>query len=103
MLGQFKHWSLDESVAFRQETDENAMEDGDDPNPKRYTYQLDHRQNILGGQLFVKKLENSDNEVRKEYQELELQAEAAWEERKLPQPRPGRLSKKAGKNDWLIF
>ncbi len=73
MQGYFQAWYLDESREDRDLDEENLgsldkENDKFDLRPERKKYVFKHKQNIfLGGQVVFTQLENSDNEINREY------------------------------------
>lgn len=81
MSGVAYAWGIDEQAQDRDLTYENLgakSPDEVDLQPARYLYRVDHRQNLFGGQFIAHDEARSDNEVDKEYFDLEIGLQDAW-------------------------
>lgn len=80
MLGQLRHWRIQESQPKKSQDKRDPAyysEKGD--RPYRFNTALQHRQPIFfNGELFLEYLENSDNEVNKEYFESSVVNDWNW-------------------------
>ncbi|MDT8446449.1 MAG: hypothetical protein RRB13_06080 [bacterium] len=81
MYGEALFWGIDESVQDRNLAVENLgslSADQVDRQPTRYWHRIDHRQQAFDGQLMVHEEARSDNEVDKEYNDVEIGTQLAY-------------------------